>query len=767
MLRSLIPQLLTIGNNEGADAIPIALYLPKNRELEAKVKDYPKTRTEAKLKAYSMKIREHFFAFFMNDLLDYKNWNYNNNELFLNHQRKKKLSKDHYEFIKRFADTNTFKIFQMRIQKWNTPQDRKFNYVIEEFMKNKFKLRDDLEEDIRQYINVDESITRLNFNYLQEKYNMESNYLPIRQIMTAQREVETAFYRYLYFPKMLQSISANYTILAGLHWPTETLKSSKIGFLRDIFNPEQWFTHENIKDAIWLTCWIGTYWYHEEAEKRIHLMQLLLELPKMKLTIKQKDLIVSQIIDNVEIFGKPVVIAENLSYLLHCLKTIPNYVVDWRHQNQLYLCFNKLSLGVSLSIDSQKLLSELEQESLDDPSNFSSASLIPAIILHKATEIEKRKLPLERIRSSNAKKFATMASEYPLDMMSMTLNKADSVISRREAINKNHKFSSKSITRREVADKDKSVYKRVMLQNSLNKDEDASDVISLHKRTLKYDMKDPDYEYKIRPVVYWYICKKNLPVSFIEDNIPKDNEKVRLREKVNKESDNLSVCTQWGSWRVKSTLLITRWKALISKYKKKYEKFLEIDYFGPFLLFSKLKKFQKLEYNKAASLTKQNISSTSLRYSGILQEVNSSNWSYRLLQFDIKEMFLDHKELYWNLIYRFTKDKKDYVFMLPYEVDMEEEPSEFESSSMTSDEITPVRWKPEDPVNQKESSSFFKLSKHEFKLDFHKKDKNSIPRNVPLTSRDGADNDNSPVEENRFAKSKLVKMKSRDSRKSF
>jgi hypothetical protein len=109
----------------------------------------------------------------------------------------------------------------------------------------------------------------------------------------------------------------NFTLLNKLNWPSESLKGFKIGYLRDIFNPEQFYTHENIKDAIWLACWIGTYWYHEDSEKRIHLMQLLLELPKMRLTTKQKDLIISQIIDNIEIFGKPAVIAENLSYFIH------------------------------------------------------------------------------------------------------------------------------------------------------------------------------------------------------------------------------------------------------------------------------------------------------------------------------------------------------------------------------------------------------------------------------------------------------------------
>lgn len=96
--------------------------------------------------------------------------------------------------------------------------------------------------------------------------------------------------------------------------------SSSGGYLHDVFNPKGiTYTKENINDAIWLATWISSYWYHENSEKRIHIVQLLLELPKMKFSSRQKELLLSQIVDNLEAFGTPQVAAENLSYLLHCL----------------------------------------------------------------------------------------------------------------------------------------------------------------------------------------------------------------------------------------------------------------------------------------------------------------------------------------------------------------------------------------------------------------------------------------------------------------
>ena len=79
---------------------------------------------------------------------------------------------------------------------------------------------------------------------------------------------------------------------------------------------------------------IGTM---KTLKNRIHILQLLLQLPKMKFSVKQREIILTQIVDNIEIYGSPTVAAENLSYVIHCAKTIPDYNIDWNHQNQLML----------------------------------------------------------------------------------------------------------------------------------------------------------------------------------------------------------------------------------------------------------------------------------------------------------------------------------------------------------------------------------------------------------------------------------------------
>jgi len=226
---------------------PQSLYILKLRDLENKVKAVPnKVRTDEKYRAYARKIREHFLDFFLNDLLDIKNCNYTHHELFLSHQRKKKISKEHFEFIKLLSTTQTFKNFQVMLKNphWLDNVDMK-------------KWEEDEKVDQREIIKIDENLTNLAFNNLQEKYYQDSEFIPIKQIIVAQKGIETASYRYTYVPRLLELLSTHKTTLNNLHWPEESSKIPKIGFFRDIFNPEPFYTYENIKDAIWLTCWIG------------------------------------------------------------------------------------------------------------------------------------------------------------------------------------------------------------------------------------------------------------------------------------------------------------------------------------------------------------------------------------------------------------------------------------------------------------------------------------------------------------------------------
>ena len=150
-------------------------------------------------------------------------------------------------------------------------------------------------------------------------------------------------------------------------------------------------------------------------------------------------------------------------------------------------------------------------------------------------------------------------------------------------------------------------------------------------------------------------ANKQMYPTFIDDAIPKDNEKVLLKVKINKEKDSLSVCTFCGNVRVKVSLIIWRCKLSNAKFKKRFEKIGTYDYFGPFMLFNKLK-----EYHEATLGTEENRHnnfSSSIRITGLLNEMITSESNYRLLQFDVISLYSEYQELFWNLIFRFIKCK--------------------------------------------------------------------------------------------------------------
>lgn len=91
----------------------------------------------------------------------------------------------------------------------------------------------------------------------------------------------------------------------------------------------------------------------------------------------------------------------------------------------------------------------------------------------------------------------------------------------------------------EPLDKDKRIYKQVILANAVDSDADSFDYVKIQRRTVKNQIKDPDFEYKIRVNPYCQVCKKVLPQEFIDSAIPKDNEKVLIKDKIKKEIELL------------------------------------------------------------------------------------------------------------------------------------------------------------------------------------------------------------------------------------
>ena len=164
---------------ENYEEIPDSLFAPKIKEFESKIKESQKPKSESKMRAYSQKLRDFFFSFFMIDLLDYKNWNYSHEDLFLSHSRRKKLSKEHYEFIKNFASTQTFKQFQSQYltKKTLSQNERKVIDYIDSFIKN---LRVNDVEDNRECKNINNTIKKCTFNNLLDNYYNHSDLLPIK-----------------------------------------------------------------------------------------------------------------------------------------------------------------------------------------------------------------------------------------------------------------------------------------------------------------------------------------------------------------------------------------------------------------------------------------------------------------------------------------------------------------------------------------------------------------------------------------------------------
>ena len=155
--------------------------------------------------------------------------------------------------------------------------------------------------------------------------------------------------------------------------------------------------------------------------------------------------------------------------------------------------------------------------------------------------------------------------------------------------------------------------------------------------------------------------KKNLPPSFIDNALPKDDEKIHHKVKLQREYDILKTWSEWGSSRVKVTIIVAKSISTSSKLNKKYEKVGEYNYFGPFMLFNKLRELHENNFNVYNSSNPISPKS-SQRISGLLQEVKSDSWTNRILQFDILNLFSENKELFWNLIFRFIKDNRDYLF---------------------------------------------------------------------------------------------------------
>ena len=495
--------------------------------------------------------------------------------------------------------------------------------------------------------------------------------------------------------------------VSKINWAPETGSFTKQWSIRDIFNPEQNYTNESISDAIWFAWWIGWYWFHEDSEKHIHLSQLIRELPKTKFTTRQKDILISQIIDNIELFGEPKTIASNLSYLI---QAVPNYV-SWKNYNQLVLWFQRLVLGKRIILNQEKLLGLDSKRAVtpkEKQASVSTASLpnFSNLTVKIKVDADARDNPFSIKQPGHDFNTVSMSKTENIDFVSAKVQKAETVIQRRKNVHLLHKDSLKSYNKEEMTkesmfkhdlnkidnkledplDKDKRVYKKIMSSQAVNEEIDEKEVVRIYKRTMKDDLSESNYEYKINPSVYCYIWKNHLNENHLEKAMPKHGDKAKISDIIEKEKQALSECTKCNSWRVKATIIIYRCLPTKNKVKTKYEKYAEYQYIGPFELFDRLKFQHKSESGLSTPKLKKKSTSESERISGLLNEISPPWNSYKILQIDVRKLFTDQKEVFWNLIYRFVLEKRDYYFMLPYEADFEDL-SSVDSSSDSSYDI--------------------------------------------------------------------------------
>lgn len=173
---------------------------------------------------------------------------------------------------------------------------------------------------------------------------------------------------------------------------------------------------------------------------------------------------------------------------------------------------------MSLTVDLDRFKGQGLNDSKDHNSDPTFHHNVPLIENHNVTEVDRRNTPLMPSRRASQSKSINCLKDLANEMLYSRVKKADSVVSRREQIQKDYKDSAKSITRKEIAkesifrnelnkienkledtlDKDKRIYKQIILANADEHDVEPSEYVSVHKRTMRSKAGDADYEYKLK-----------------------------------------------------------------------------------------------------------------------------------------------------------------------------------------------------------------------------------------------------------------------------
>ena len=190
------------------------------------------------------------------------------------------------------------------------------------------------------------------------------------------------------------------------------------------------------------------------------------------------------------------------------------------------LWYHKLCLGLTLTINPEKYKAQMLEEVKQG--NEQSTQNVPILEANNLSAENWHNLQLEKIekednRSKSIKEYKPLVN----DIMSIRISRADSVINKRESIQKSRNNSTTFISKREFAkesifrnelnkienkledilDRDKRIYKQIILAGSNENETEPFEYISIHKRTMRNKAEDSEFEYKIKLNAFWNIWK--------------------------------------------------------------------------------------------------------------------------------------------------------------------------------------------------------------------------------------------------------------------
>lgn len=552
----------------------------------------------------------------------------------------------------------------------------------------------------------------------------------------------TVMYGSRFFPKLLNELiqTSESNKKKGIQEVKTEIKSEHIN--NDIFRPSTHYTKGNIGSIIWIICNIAVYWYHDDTEKIVHVGELIEFFVKIVSRIDkvQRQLWMDYAIDAFRLFGDVSTITENLSYFIQNIGSHSKYKIDWKALSNLAIAYRNLDIGLKSNFNETKGTSQW----LDSTAKFvevnakSSMQFAPVIDVEIMNDKE-----VEELIETKAKLPHTTSSvvgtendpdkdEYFSNLSPVHKTRSNHTIIKHhdpevkefmnpifgDSISYTKKFSSelKSDNNNQpvyVFDQRKKTSKVSSFDpnhSDLKPDEmdfdflEDEEIIEVRERSLDLEKSEHPTKYNIILVSKWGSWGSELqgkPLKkLIHDREPDLDHNIKFSEKLSIEAKKLWECPSCSSPTLKIEIMVVKiWYHSDIKAVKKTKEW-ELDFYPPFLLFTKLEQFIK-ECSQKLKLRMSEIESH-LDKCKLAPDFNT--W----LILDVLKLRKENEKLFWNLIYRFIWDRRPYKFMLPYEKDMF--PNDATKNSLENYKITlkaPSDSSESPKLNRNESSNMW------------------------------------------------------------